>query len=192
MAAYNESLTIEQGTETLRVCEGLRVARVWRSLDHCIVLEIGRLRRETLRLASRPKPLRTMKGQIACLIESDWRVEKPRSIQFGSGFSDRRIDRLLKSLIGRRIVGMSLSGRLPELRIELDDGRAISTFTDWCNQPQWHVGFHDPALFNLRALPSGADIEPWMCFEKGRVRVQYCYDERQPVERKFIQRLARA
>lgn len=129
------------------------------------------------------------KGQITCHTESDWRVEKPRSIHFGSGFSDRRIDKLLNTLVGTRIIAISLLGRLPELKIELDDGRLISTFTNWDNQPRWSIGFNDVKLFNLRPLPPDADISPWLHVQRGRPEIEYCYDDTNPAARRFFQHL---
>jgi hypothetical protein len=192
MATYNESLTVAQGNAVLGVCEGLRISHSWRSVDPCIFIEIGRLKRETLQLSNHSKPLRTLSGQITCMTEADWRVEKPRSIHFGSRFSDRRIDKLLKSLIGTRIIAVGLLGRLPELRIELDDGRVISTFTNWSNQPRWLIGFNDLKLFRLRALPSDTDISPWMHVLGGHPAIEYCYDDAKPAERQFFQQFRHA
>jgi hypothetical protein len=185
MATYRESLTLEHGNAVLRACQGCRIAQVWQSVSPCIFLEVGRLRRKSTR-SNNPS------GQITFMIESDWRVEKPRSIHFGSGFSDRRIDKALPSLIGTRIIAVGLIGRLPELTIELDDGRVISTFTDWSNRPRWSIGFEDTKLFNLHPLPSDADITPWMCVQRGRLEIEYCYDDVKPALRKLFRRLGHA
>jgi hypothetical protein len=123
------------------------------------------------------------------MTESDWRVEKRRSIHFGSGFSDRQIDTLLKSLIGTRIAAIRLLGRLPELRIELDDGRAISTFTNWCTQPQWLMGFNDKKLFKHRLLPPDVDISPWMHLRRSRPAIEYCYDDQNPAANQFFREI---
>jgi hypothetical protein len=150
---------------------------------------MGRLRREVLQLATRSKPLHTLSGQISCMTESDWRVEKRRSIHFGSGFSDRQIDTRLKSLVGTRVAAVRLLGRLPELRIELDDGRAISTFTNWSNQPRWHIGFHDTKLFKHRSLPPAADISPYMHVRRSRLEIEYCYDDQNPAANRFFREI---
>jgi len=187
MTTYNESVTIERGNAVLRVCEGLKISRAWRSFDPCIFLEIGQSRKETLQLPKHSKPLRTLRGQITCMTESDWRVETSRSIQFGSGFSNGRIDKMLKSLIGTRIIALELLGRLPELRIELDDGRVLLTFTNWSNQPRWSIGFNDRNLFKLYSLPPSADISPWMHVRGGRLKIEYCYDDKNRIARQFFQ-----
>ena len=189
MATYNESLTVEQGNAALRVCEGLKITRSWRSVDPCIFIEIGRLKTETLQLPNHLRRLRRLSGQLTCMIESDWRVEKPRSIHFGSGFSDGQIDKLLNSLIGTRIIAIGLMGRLPELRIELDDGRTISTILNWSNQPRWSIGFKEPKLFRLHSFPSNADISPWMHVKKGHLEIEYCYDDAKPADRQFFKQL---
>ncbi len=192
MATFNESLTIEQGNTVFRICKGLRITRAKRGAGVCLLLDLGRLSRETLAVPSRSKPLRTCHGQICFMIESDWRVERPRSIHFGSGFSDRRIDTLLNSLIGKRTASVEILGRLPELRMELDDGRAISTFTNWTNQPGWSVGIKDAELFTPRALPRGADVSPWIHVRQGRLEVEYCYDDANVNARRFFRQLGRA
>jgi len=191
MAAYNESLTIGQGNTALRVCEGLRIARAELGYGQTLVLQFGRLKREVRRLSTGRK-FTVFNGQLTCSTYSDWRAEKPHSIQFGSGFSDHQIDKWLNSLIGTRINAVALIGRLPELRIELDDGRIISTFTDWSNQPQWSIGFNDTKLFNLRSLPPAADISPWMHVRGGRLHIEHCYDDANPVARQFIRQLGHA
>jgi hypothetical protein len=183
MAAYYKSIAIEQGNALLRACIGRRIAHLWRSVDPCIFIEIGRLKKN-------PPLFRNLSGQITIATESDWRVEKPRSIQFGSGFSDKRIDNLLPSLIGTRIISLEILGRLPELRIELDDSRVISTFTNWSNNPRWLIGFKDTNLFNLHSIPSKLDIEPWMHVKRGCLEIVYCYDDTNPAERQFIHKLS--
>ena len=192
MATYRETLTVEKGNAALRqFAKGSGLRNSWRSVDPCVFLEIGRLRKESLRLHN-GKQFDALKGQITVMTESDWRVEKPRSIHFGSGFSDRRIDKLLHSLKGVRITAICLTGRLPELRIELDDGRVLSTFTNWSNQPQWLIGFHDTRLFDLHSLPPDADINPWLHVRGGHLEVEYCYDEANRAARKFFHHLGRA
>jgi hypothetical protein len=192
MAACSESLTIEQGKTLISVCKGLKVNHAHRGgVNPSLFLEIGRLHKEIRTLRSHRRRFTVLKGQITFMIESDWRVEKPRSIQVGSGFSDRQIDRMLKTLIGRRVVAASVVGRLPELQIELDDGRLVSTFTNWTNQPRWSVGFKDARLFELRSLPA-AEISPWMHFQKGRLEVEYCFDDSNPATTQFVQQLRKS
>jgi hypothetical protein len=192
MAAYEKSLTIEQGNSLLCACQGLKISHAHRgAVSPVLFLELGRLHEEVLKLRTHRKPLRLLNGQITCMIESDWRIEKPRSIQSGSGFSDRKVDGMLKTMIGRRIAVANLVGRLPELQIELDDGRIVSTFTNWTNQPRWLVGFNDVRLFTLQSLPPAADISPWMHFQRGRLEVQYCFDDRNLVAKQYIRQLSR-
>jgi hypothetical protein len=188
MAVFNESLTIEQGNTAIRVSQGFQITRAQRGIGVCVILDLGRLHSETLELPNRMKPLCLCHGQISFMIESDWRVEGARSIHFGSGFSDRRID----SLIGKRIAGVELLGRLPELRLELDDGRAISTFTNWTNQPRWSVGVKDAKLFTPRTLPLDADISSWIYVRQGHLEVDYCYDDANIKARRFFRQLGRA
>jgi hypothetical protein len=177
MAASFELITLDECADILSALEDLPVTRAWQGAsDPSLFLEIGRLRREVFDHPTRGK-LVFRNGRATVMIECDWRVEGPRSIQFGSRFGDRRIDHRLKTLIGTRIERIFLEGRLPELVIELDDRRTIRTFTNWTTQPEWHVGFRDGALFDLDEKWSGVDVHPWVKHECGRLCVEFDYDE---------------
>jgi hypothetical protein len=78
-----------------------------------------------------------MRGQMSVSITWSWRIEGPRSIKVGSWSTDAKIDRAIAALRGARISAVEIAGRLPELTLELDDGRAVRSFMTAEGQPQW-------------------------------------------------------
>jgi hypothetical protein len=73
------------------------------------------------------------------MIEWSWRVERARSIEVGSFSSERRIDAGIARLSGSRIKTIDIAGRLPELVVELSDGRRIHSFMTAEGQPAWTI-----------------------------------------------------
>jgi hypothetical protein len=83
------------------------------------------------------------------MIEWSWRVERRRSVQFGSWSGDRKIDNGIMSLKGLRVEAFSLEGSLPELRIMFNDGRALQSFTTTEGQPQWGLLLKDESSLHV-------------------------------------------
>ena len=125
---------------------GLRVSHLWRGHGSALFLELGKLKRP----GDRTNP----QGVGSIMLEWSWRVEAPRSIAFGSWSSDRKIAAGVQSLRGRRVLAMSLVGRLPELELELTEGRWVHSFMTFEGAPMWTV-----------FLPDGS----WLCVERGAV-----------------------
>lgn len=175
MAAVHESITLHECNEILAVLIGLPVTRVWLGYAHCLFLEIGRLAREETRDADGKRHVR-VDGRATFMIDPDWRVEGPRSIQLGSSFGKRKIANRVRTLEGARLAAVLAEGAVPELAIALSDGRRIRTFTDWATQPHWWVGFRDVELFGLDEFWEGVDVKPWVGIHCGRLSVQYCFD----------------
>lgn len=173
MAACYQRISVSDCNQLLFACKGLVVSRVWRSIDPTIFLEVGRLSGKKGR-ASRPA------GQVTFMIEADWRLERRRSIQVGSGFTSTRIDKQIASLIGVGIDAAEVVGRLPELAIEFNDARRLASFTHWTSRPRWSIGFKDLSLFPLDPRWNGIDVTPWVHTAKaGRVEIAFCYDHTQ-------------
>lgn len=181
MATCYETISVSTFTDILASCKGLRVSRVWRSVDFCIFLEVGRL--------TKSGKYKKLKGQITFMLETDWRVEKARSIQVGSNFSDKRINNQLATLVGTTIDSVEIVGKLPELYITFGDGRRLATFTCWIGQPHWHIGFNDSSLFPLHLLWKGIDVSPWIRVQRGRLEVEYCYDDSKASVRKAVEKM---
>jgi len=181
MAACYGSLSIPAYNEILSVCKGLKISHVWRGVGACLVLEVGRLSKSVT--GGQPD------GQLCFMFECDWRVERPRSIHFGSGDSTRLIESRIASLLGVRLIDAVLDERLRELMLRFDDGRTFRTFTCWSGQPRWNVGFRDGALYPLSAPWQGVDVTPWIYVRSGRVVVEYCYDDRLAKTRTAVEKL---
>ena len=117
---------------------GLPISHVWRGHGSAIFLEIGRLLRRRLRRTRIGKSKTKMQGQYGVMIEWSWRVERPRSIYFGSWSTEKVIESRLPKLEGHIVTAIRVEGRLPELVIELSGGVWIHSFatsegqTEWC------------------------------------------------------------
>ncbi|MCZ7647524.1 MAG: hypothetical protein M5U26_20080 [Planctomycetota bacterium] len=144
-------------------------------------LEIGRLCNN--RRANQPC------GQVTIMVEAQWRIEGPRSILVGSGFSDRRIDKRLATLLGASVTSIEITGRVPEIAIEINDGRRFVTFTHWDSQPRWSIGFKDLSLFPIDPHWHGIDVAPWIHVRSGRTEIEYCYDDTKASVRKAVKRM---
>ena len=127
---------------------GLPVTRPWRGYGSALFLELGPLKR--VRITRRAG--HSLKGLASVMIEWGWRVERPRSVEFGSWSLDRRIDSGIRSLQRAKVESVQLDGRLPELSLGLSGGRWLRSFMISGGQPRW-------ALF----LPDGS----WLCVQRG-------------------------
>jgi len=181
MATCYQPLTIAECNELLSACKGLKIARVWRSIQPCVFLEVGRLSKE--------RGANNFVGQVSIMVEADWRLERPRSLQVGSGFSSTLIDKRLATLVGVAVNAIEVMGRLPELAIDLVDGRRFVTFTNRTTQPHWSIGLKDPALFPLDPGWNGIDVTPWIHVSAGRTEIEYCYDDTNATVRNSVKRM---
>ena len=181
MATCYDSLSIADCNKLLSVCEGLKVSHVWRSIAPCVSIEIGRL--------SKDHHSKNPQGRITIMIEADWRIEKPRSIQVGSGFSTARIERRLATIIGVTVNSLEIIGSVPEIAITLSDRRRFSSFTNWDAQPRWSIGFRDCGLFPLDPNWHGIDVSPWIYVRSGRAVIEYCYDDSNASTRKIVRQM---
>lgn len=111
-----------------RSAVGLPVSHAWRGHGSAVFFEFGKLRRNEGR---QPK------GEATAMLEWSWRVEKARSVLFGSFSGERKIARGLQTLVGRNILEVGAEGRLPEIVISLSGGFWIHSFTTVEGHPQW-------------------------------------------------------
>jgi len=181
MATCYEKLTVADCNDILAVCKGLKISHVWRSMGPCVFIEIGRLSKENR--TNNPR------GQVTIRNEGQWRLEGARTIQVGSNSSDRLINGRLRTLVGTLIRSIKLTNRLPELDIELEDGRRFVTFTNWRSQPQWSIGFKDVNLFPIDPQWSGIDVTPHIHVESGRTEIEYCFDDTKASVRNAVKRM---
>jgi hypothetical protein len=169
--ACYESLDFDKCNTLLALVAGLRVSRVWQSIEPTVIVQLGRLRRERLLRRTR------LVGQVHLMIESDWRIEKSRCIHFGSSFSESARKRLLPGLIGLRATALSVEPRTRELCMEFSDGRALRTFTDWAQQPRWTVLFYDHSRLPMEPVWRGVDVTPCIHVQRGRPQIEYAFDK---------------
>ncbi len=143
--------------ELARPIIGMSVSRAWRGYGSAIFLEIGKLTRETRRLKD-GQELLIVRGQYGIMLEWSWRVERPKSIYFGSWSTDRIINNRLSGLKGKTILAIETEGRLPELIVQLSEGLWVHSFETSEGQPGW-------CLF----LDRKRSPHEWLKSERGRL-----------------------
>ena len=175
MAVCYESVSKSYFDDLVARIVGLRVSRPWQGYATTIFLELGKLHWGTMTHTGKKR--RRSTGQATFMIDPQWRVEKRRSVEFASGSSVGRIDKGLLSLLGKRLEAASLTDHLPELQLTFDDGRCLRTFADWNSQPRWVILVRDKALTELAPVWKGIDVDPCLGVQRGRLQVQYCFDD---------------
>lgn len=141
--------------ELVRPALGLVLSHAWRGHGSALFLELGRLRhsveeRRDHPRGSVPQPM----GAYGVMIQWSWRVERARSIQFGSWSNERRLMAGIPALAGTRLEAAALVGRLPELQLALSDRRWLQSFMTSDGQPEWTFFLCDGS---------------WLTVERGRV-----------------------
>jgi hypothetical protein len=180
MGQYCETISLDHCNRILSRLVGLPITRPWLGIGNTLFLELGRISREERERPSGGKYV-VRKGRACIWIEPDWRVEGPRSIQFGTGFSDRIIENRLSSFKGARIERIIVEGAVPEITVWLDDGRHVRSFCDWTSQSRWRVGFDDLTLIDLSEEWEGVDVSPYIGVHSGRLSIAHCYDHEKHV-----------
>lgn len=125
---------------------GLRVAEAWRGHGAALCLELGRLARRGQEPHAR--------GAGSLLMEWSWQVVGTRGVLAGSWAPDGRVTAALRSVVGRRVTGLTVSGPEAALTVTVDGNREVHAAGPAGMAPQW-------TLF----LPDGT----WLAVEDGRV-----------------------
>ena len=94
------------------------------------------------------------------MIEVGWRVERPRSITFGSDSGKTKIENGLAKLRERQVLKVTTTGRLPEIVIELSAGYWVHSFINWAGQPDWCLFFNE-----------GMDSRSWISVRRGKLEL---------------------
>jgi hypothetical protein len=151
------AITHEQFRELTLPMIGLPVSRAWRGYSSALFLEIGVLTEEIIpgRVDS---PKVSQVGQFGISLNWHWRVERPRSIYFGSMDDDKAIDAKLGKLQQATIRAVDVEGRLPELAVQLSNGLYVRSFAMAEGQPEWCM------FLNTRGSPLS-----WLASERGRL-----------------------
>lgn len=134
---------------------GMPVSHAWRGYGSALFLELGKV---TDSRENNPR------GEATFMLEFDWRVEKLRSIYFGSTSGSHKITNGLKRLAQEEVTGVEIEGRLPELIITFSGNLWLRTFTLYEPQPQWTI-----------FLPNGECLSS----EQGKIKIELCSDERE-------------
>ena len=83
------------------------------------------------------------------MLQWSWRIESARAIRLGSWSGERRITNGVQALAGRRVVDVSVTGRLPELVVSLSDGLWVHSFMTAEGQPEWTVFLPDGSWLHV-------------------------------------------
>ncbi|MBM3933275.1 MAG: hypothetical protein FJ319_03065 [SAR202 cluster bacterium] len=121
---------------------GRPVLHAWRGLGTAIILEFGRPRSR--------KP-GVSKGDGTAMLEGEWRVEEGRTIAFSSASGEQRIRNGIGSLVGLKVEGVEVQGRLPELVIAPSGGVWVTAFTLLERHPQWTLYIPDGSCVTSRS-----------------------------------------
>jgi hypothetical protein len=128
-------IAYEEFEKLTRPVLGLPVSWVWQGYGSAIFLEIGKLTLKKNRKDGTERISYT--GEYGVMIEWSWRVERSRSIYFGSWSTDKVIENRLAKLKDRTLEGIEVEGRLPELVIRLSGGLWVHSFATAESQPRW-------------------------------------------------------
>lgn len=123
-----EVISTDEFQKMTRRLVGLPVSEVRRGFSSAIFFEFGELSRNGTKHA---------RGEATAMLEWSWRVEKARSVMFGSFSGERKIAHGLRTLVGRKLLDVAVEGRLPELVISLSGGLWVHSFTTVEGHPRW-------------------------------------------------------
>ena len=139
------SIDQERFAELASSVVGLPISHAQRGYGSALLLDLGRVKVDRTLPQRSPKgrPFNRRYGEAGVMIEWSWRVERAASIQFWSWSTDRRMDRGITTLPGPLIQSVSVVARLPELLLELSDGRWIQAFMTAEVQPAWVLFLQD-------------------------------------------------
>ena len=110
---------------------GLPINFVWKGYGSAIFLEFGKL--------TKNKKQNHPQGEFSVMLDCEWRIEKSRSIFFGSSSGLKRIENQISKLLNERVQSIHLLGLLPEIQICLSRSLRIVSFCTSEGQPDWTI-----------------------------------------------------
>jgi hypothetical protein len=121
-------------TETV---QGLAVSHIWRGDGPALFMELGALTpsEKTRRDGTPMNPT----GQASIALYREWRVETPSGILCGSRSEPALQASTLHGLLCRKVLGIAVSGRLPELELSLEGDLHLTSYTADDGQPDWAI-----------------------------------------------------
>jgi hypothetical protein len=135
---------------------GLPVSHFWRGYGSTIVLEFGHLTPRTRQSGQPGNP----QGELGLMIQWSWRIENAASILCGSWSEEPLWEPTFDLLRNKRIVALSLVGRLPEIVVGLTADLYVSSFMTAEGDPQW-------TLFDRRS-----GTARWLCVRDGELKIE--------------------
>src|SRR5204862_6248373 len=144
---YDQRINGTRFRRLIRGLVGLRVTRPWLGYGAVLFLELGKLQTVVTPIRGLPT-VRSREGQATIMVHSEWRAEWSNRFAFGMESPQLELDSGTQALRGRRITAISLTGRLPELVVELDRTLWLRSFNSW-GPPCWTIFLGDVQMFPL-------------------------------------------
>lgn len=135
---------------------GLPVSHFWRGYGSAIFLEFGHLTPRTRQSGKPSNP----QGELSLMIQWSWRIENATTILCGSWSEEPRWEPTFDLLRNKRVVELSVVGRLPEIVVGLSEGLWVSSFMTAEGDPQW-------SLFDRRS-----STVRWLCVRDGSLQIE--------------------
>ena len=117
---------------------GLPVSHVWRGYGSAFCMEFGQL---TPKFRKDGRPL-SSEGEFSLMIEWSWRIETGNAIVCGSWSDEELWPSSMLGLVGRSILDIGVSGRLPEILLTLSDDAFVMSFMTSDGDPAWSLIDH--------------------------------------------------
>ena len=119
--------------ELAKQLSGQVLSHVWMGHGSALFLEFGVL----ARVRGRGRVLREPRGAMTLMIQWSWRIENSTSVICGSWSEPEHLERFLPELIDRRVGGIELFGRLPEVDLHLSGDLHVLSFMTESGDPEW-------------------------------------------------------
>jgi hypothetical protein len=139
----SEPIINTEFVQMTRCLVGLPISRPWQGYGTALFTEVGPLTRTYKRTGH-------AKADFGLDFGHCWRVEGQRSILFGSSSGRQKIHNGIESLTGLKIIDVTTPGRLPELCVQLSDGRWIHSFATSEGRPEWSVFLNDGSWLTVK------------------------------------------
>lgn len=118
--------SIEAARDFAGSLEGAVVFRVWRGAGSAVFLELGELSGGA-----------EGEREMGIGIEWSWRIQKGCRVLLGSWDEPGEIDSVAGLLEGRTVSSVSFFLEVPEVRVRVDGGLPLLSFTTVSGDPQW-------------------------------------------------------
>ena len=114
------------------------MSHVWRGHGSALFIEFGKL---TPKYRKDGRPLNS-DGEFSLMIEWSWRIEVGTGIICGSWSDEELWPSAMSGLVGRHVIDVGVSGRLPEVLLTLSDEAYVLSFMTSDGDPAWALIDH--------------------------------------------------